>query len=241
MRDILSIEVQCLCCGFRFYVCRSCWRGQAYCGERCRRIRQSQLHRKAQRKYRYSKKGKERRRLYEKRKKSKKNGLKPGDDSSIPQKDCNIEPKKRSENRPRCHFCGSIGVVGVRAINGSFAFLEHRFLRKGFWESLSYHELLLYIFLVMVSDQNGLSYYGYEKICRILKVHLNQYIDARDGLLDKDLIRFDGRLFQVLSLPERPVISKSAKDDFRQGNWVSLGETIAEIFREKGYGIHSNH
>lgn len=128
----------------------------------------------------------------------------------------------------------------VRAINGSFGFLEHRFLRNGFWESLSHHELLLYIFLVMVSDKNGLSYYGYAKICRILKVHLNQYIDARNGLLDKDLIGFDGRLFQVLSLPRRPVILKPIKQEIRQGNFVSLGETIEEIFRGKGYGIHSN-
>lgn len=128
----------------------------------------------------------------------------------------------------------------VRVINGSFGFLEHRFLRNGFWESLSHHELLLYIFLVMVSDKNGLSYYGYDKICRILKVDINQYIDARNGLLERDLIGFDGRLFQVLSLPERPVILKPVKAETRQGNWGSLGETLEEIFREKGHGIHSN-
>lgn len=128
----------------------------------------------------------------------------------------------------------------VRVINGSFGFLEHRFLRNGFWESLSHHELLLYIFLVLVSDKNGLSYYGYDKICRILKVDANQYIDARNGLLNRDLIGFDGRLFQVLSLPRRPEILKPVKQEIRQGNWVSLGETIEEIFREKGYGIHSN-
>ncbi|EFK10790.1 conserved hypothetical protein [delta proteobacterium NaphS2] len=28
-------------------------------------------------------------------------------------------------------------------------------MRKGFWESLSHIELLLYIFLVVVSDKNG--------------------------------------------------------------------------------------
>ena len=127
----------------------------------------------------------------------------------------------------------------VRAINGSFGFLEHHFLRNGSWESLSHHELLLYIFLVMVSDKNGLSYYGYDKICRILKVDVDEYIDARNGLLDKDLIGFDGRLFQVLSLPRRPVILKPVKE-IRQGNLVSLGETIDDIFREKGYGNHPN-
>ena len=30
----------------------------------------------------------------------------------------------------------------VRRITGSFAFIEHRFLRDGFWESLTHRELL---------------------------------------------------------------------------------------------------
>ncbi|MEE9420700.1 MAG: hypothetical protein V3W43_14560 [Desulfatiglandaceae bacterium] len=46
----------------------------------------------------------------------------------------------------------------VRKINGSFAFIEHRFLQSGFWEALSHHELLLYIFLILVADRQGLSY-----------------------------------------------------------------------------------
>jgi hypothetical protein len=52
----------------------------------------------------------------------------------------------------------------VRRITGSFAFIEHRFLRDGFWESLSHRELLLYTFLVLVADRNGVSYYSYDKI-----------------------------------------------------------------------------
>ncbi|EFK07709.1 conserved domain protein, partial [delta proteobacterium NaphS2] len=109
----------------------------------------------------------------------------------------------------------------IRKIAGGFAFIEHRFLRKGFWESLSHIELLLYIFLVVVSDKNGLSYYGYDKICRILRVDADQYINARNRLLDKDLIGFDGRVFQVLSLPDRPVIVKPVKE-VRNGGWFSL-------------------
>ena len=38
----------------------------------------------------------------------------------------------------------------IRKIGGSFAFIEHCFLRNGFWESLNHHELLLYVFLVLV-------------------------------------------------------------------------------------------
>jgi hypothetical protein len=92
----------------------------------------------------------------------------------------------------------------VRKIAGSFAFVEHRFLRSGFFTVLTQHELLLYIFLVLVADRNGLSYYSYDKICILLKITLDDYIIARDGLIEKDLIAFNGHLFQVLSLPKQP-------------------------------------
>jgi hypothetical protein len=91
----------------------------------------------------------------------------------------------------------------VRKIEGSFAFIEHRFLRDGFWVSLSHDELLLYLLLVIVADRAGLSYYGYDKLCTLLTLPVDEYIVARNGLIEKDFIAFDGRLFQVLSLPEK--------------------------------------
>jgi hypothetical protein len=93
----------------------------------------------------------------------------------------------------------------LRKINGSFAFIEHRFLRDGFWSSLSPHELRLYVLLVLVADRNGLSYYSYDKLCMLLRFTLDEYLVARNALIEKDLIAFDGHLFQVLSLPQTPV------------------------------------
>jgi hypothetical protein len=94
----------------------------------------------------------------------------------------------------------------VRKIRGSFAFIEHRFLRDGFWAALSHHELLLYLFLVLVADRRGLSYYSFDKICSLLAMDTDDYLAARNSLIDKDLIAFDGLMFQVLSLPERAVV-----------------------------------
>ena len=37
----------------------------------------------------------------------------------------------------------------VRKIEGSFGYIEHRFLRWGFWAGLGHHELLLYFFQVL--------------------------------------------------------------------------------------------
>jgi hypothetical protein len=93
----------------------------------------------------------------------------------------------------------------VRKIPGSFAFVAHRFVRDGFWTSLSHHELLLYGFLVLVADRNGLSYYGFDTICGLLQLSLDDSLLARNALIKKDLIAFDGHLCQVLSLPPPPV------------------------------------
>jgi hypothetical protein len=70
-------------------------------------------------------------------------------------------------------------------------------------------EFLLYFFLILAADKNGLSYYSYEKICQFLDMNLDEYLRARDGLLMKDLIAFDNIVFQVLELPPKP---KSTSD-----------------------------
>ncbi len=93
----------------------------------------------------------------------------------------------------------------IRQLTGSFGFIPHRFLKDCFWTLLSSNELLLYLFLVTVSDSNGLSYYGSKKICSLLHLSYEEYIDARDRLIARDLIAFDDILFQVLELPAEPV------------------------------------
>lgn len=105
----------------------------------------------------------------------------------------------------------------TRKIEGSFAFIPHRFLRAGFWENLDQYELLLYILLVMVADRHGLSYYSYDKLCSLLGCTVDEYIQARDNLIDQNLLAFDGRLFQVLSLPEAPAAKRLHTPMFPEG------------------------
>ena len=94
-----------------------------------------------------------------------------------------------------------LNPVRVRQINGGFSFIPHRFVLDGFLAALGQKELLLYLFLVLVSDRNGLSFYSYDAICTLLELSLDEYIASRNSLMDKDFIAFDGTLFQVLDLP----------------------------------------
>jgi len=118
----------------------------------------------------------------------------------------------------------------VRKIIGSFAFIEHRFLRDGFLQGLSHHELLLYLFLVLVADRSGLSYYSYDKVCTLLRFSLEEYLVARDALIQKDLIAFDGHLFQVLSLPQRSALPPPRpirrREEFEQSDPATIRQLI---------------
>jgi len=119
----------------------------------------------------------------------------------------------------------------IRRINGSFAFIEHRFLRDGFFESLTPNELLLYLFLTLVANKDGISWYPYDKICGILKWILDEYLDARNGLICKNLIAFDGHVFQVLDLPDQPLDEEikllETEQDFAKNDPATIRNLIS--------------
>jgi len=93
-----------------------------------------------------------------------------------------------------------------RQIAPPFAWVDRRFLFDGYLSRLSSKATLLYFFLVLAADRDGLSFYSYDRICQLLQFTVEDYIEARDGLIQKQLIAFDGRQFQVLALPRRDIL-----------------------------------
>jgi len=94
----------------------------------------------------------------------------------------------------------------IRKIDGSFAWLDHRFITGGFLDDLGTIEIVLYFFLVAVSDRYGVSFYHDDRICRILKIDLSSLGEAREGLLQRSLIAYRYPVYQVLALPRTPVV-----------------------------------
>ena len=127
----------------------------------------------------------------------------------------------------------------LRRIAGGFSFIPHRFLADGFLASLKQKELLLYLFLVLASDRHGLSFYSYDTICSLLQFTLDHYIEARDSLIEKDLIAFDGTIFQVLELPARPKEDSGPKpvlDSDRGEDPAVIARLIRQSLQEAGNG-----
>ncbi len=120
----------------------------------------------------------------------------------------------------------------VRCIDSSFAFIPHRFLRAGFFTSLSADERSLYLFLVLAGDRAGVSFYSYDRICSSLEIDPDRFLEARNGLLAKDLIAFDGTCFQVLSLPPSPRWNAAphAGEDAEERDTATIRHLIARSF-----------
>ena len=119
----------------------------------------------------------------------------------------------------------------VRRIDGGFSFIPHRFLTDGFLETLNQKELLLYLFLCLVSDRYGLSFYAYDAICSLLQLSLDNYIEARACLIKKDLIDFNGTIFQVLELPVSPV-KITPKEPFLDSDRTEQRSGIATLIQQ---------
>lgn len=79
----------------------------------------------------------------------------------------------------------------IRKIDGSFAWLDHRLMKNGFIEVLTADDLLLYVFLVLVADRNGVSFYRKETICQKISLDFHQFEIARDRLISMRLIAFE--------------------------------------------------
>ena len=104
----------------------------------------------------------------------------------------------------------------VRKIQGSFSWIDHRFITGGFLGDLSAVEILLYFFLMTVSDRNGISFYHDDKICSLIKIGLTSLGEAREGLISKSLLAYEHPIYQVLSLPPQPVIPLTREEIIQQ-------------------------
>jgi hypothetical protein len=107
----------------------------------------------------------------------------------------------------------------LRHVPASFSWLDRRFLRDGWLDRLARDEILLYLFLVAVADQRGLSYYSDRSIAGLLRVDEDQIVASRARLIEILLIAFESPLYQVLDLTPRP-----------RGTITNEPRSVADVF-----------
>lgn len=93
--------------------------------------------------------------------------------------------------------------------------------------------MALYLFLIIVADADGLSYYGEPTCAGHLHMELARLRTARRNLLDAGLIAYESPFYQVLSLdraaPPSPPSPVSASPRPEHGGPRSFAEILAEM------------
>ena len=91
-------------------------------------------------------------------------------------------------------------------------------------------DLALYLFLVTVSDVEGLSYYSDQAICRRLRIDSTALTAARVHLQKADLIAYRKPLYQVLSLEQSSELA-SPLESTRSGQAESIAQILSRALK----------
>ena len=89
----------------------------------------------------------------------------------------------------------------VRQVPEQFSWVDQALVQQHFIDRCDARSAALYLFLVTVSDAQGLSYYGAATLARRLRLSDEEFARARQQLIDLELIAYRSPLYQVLSLP----------------------------------------
>ena len=88
----------------------------------------------------------------------------------------------------------------LRQVPTQFSWVDHRLVRRRLLSGTSTDGWALYLFLVSVADELGLSYYSARSICEHLGIDSQALSQARVELLERELIAWEAPLYQVLDL-----------------------------------------
>ncbi len=88
----------------------------------------------------------------------------------------------------------------VRQIPRGFSWIDHRLVREHYVEKCSLAALALYLFVLTVSDAQGLSWWSERSLAARLGVDVDRLRQARAELEAADLVAFEHPVWQVLEL-----------------------------------------
>jgi hypothetical protein len=118
----------------------------------------------------------------------------------------------------------------LRRIPAGFNWVDHRLVRHNYLERCDCVDLALYLFLLTVSDVEGLSYYSDPAICRRLRIDSATLAAARLHLQKADLIAYQKPLYQVLSLAD-PTDPPSPSASPRTGEVQSIAQILSHALK----------
>lgn len=90
----------------------------------------------------------------------------------------------------------------LRRVPAQFSWVDHGLVRWGYLRRAEPKAWALYLVLVAVGDQHGLSYYGDPNLSRLLSLSVGEVAAARRQLQAAGVIAYESPLYQVLALDQ---------------------------------------
>jgi len=119
----------------------------------------------------------------------------------------------------------------IRSVEKPFAWLPFRLLTDGHLANLSDRAKLMYLLLCLAADKNGLSFWGDKRIQSYFQLDTSELQLAKRELIDKDLIAYDGHLYQLLSLPKAAIKTNQQLDIFSQNRTAGEPDRLGDILQ----------
>ena len=113
----------------------------------------------------------------------------------------------------------------LRQIPPRFSWVDHRLVGEKRLTRCDSDALALYLFLLIVGDEHGLSYYSDQSISYHLPLDYQGVERAREKLCREDLIAYEHPLYQVLALEKEPGQAR------RASKTMSVGEVLSQIMK----------
>ena len=131
----------------------------------------------------------------------------------------------------------------LRQVPEQFSWVDQALVQQHFIDRCEARSAALYLFLITVSDAQGLSYYGASTLARRLHLSDEQFGAARQQLIDLDLIAYRSPLYQVLALPgtlaappppRAPAMTGTLSGAATGGQPVSLATLLQQAQQRRG-------
>jgi hypothetical protein len=130
----------------------------------------------------------------------------------------------------------------------SYSIIDHKFFQEGFLHRLSHQSLILYLFLVIVGDKDGRSFYGEDMIMGILRLSKEELYHARLELLKEDLIDYQSPYWWVKNIrggksngrcKRKDIVSaRCLEDEFssdRRADWDFVKKCLEDLSKKLGW------
>ena len=128
----------------------------------------------------------------------------------------------------------------LRQVPEQFSWVDQALVQRHFIDRCDARAAALYLFLITVSDAQGLSYYGESTLEARLHLSTGELGAARAQLIKIELIAYQAPLYQVLALPGTRVAPRSAPSVPVQApvretsaGLVSLGQLLDQMERRR--------